>query len=224
MKYEHMKFCNIISELDSEEKARAWIWLAKFDGKEFICPKCTNATYYQHRKKVEVRECKNCHFAVRLRANTIFQNSKIPLLIWLRAICLITQGKRGIAALELQSDLGMKSYDTAWTILHKIREALRQRDEKYRLKNIIELDGAVFGKRHTSNPRSPSSVEGEMLSRLPVIRGQIVLGQQVGDHRRLGNVTEWGLFFRPVGTAQRSEVPAPIPGHVVVGMPLDRGG
>jgi hypothetical protein len=151
MKYPQMKFCKLLSELDSEEKARAWIWLAKFDGKEFICPKCTHATYYQHRKKVEVRECKNCHFAVRLRANTIFQNSKIPLLIWLRAICLVTQGKRGIAALELQSDLGMKSYDTAWTILHKIREALRQRDEKYRLKNIIELDGAVFGKRHTGN-------------------------------------------------------------------------
>lgn len=151
MKYAQMKFCKLLSELDSEEKARAWIWLAKFDGKEFICPKCANATYYQHRKKAEVRECKNCHFAVRLRANTIFQNSKIALLTWLRAICLVTQGKRGISALELQSDLAMKSYDTAWTLLHKIREALRQRDEKYRLKNIIELDGAAFGKRHTGN-------------------------------------------------------------------------
>ncbi len=40
MKYPQMKFCKLLSELDSEEKARAWIWLAKFDGKEFICPKC----------------------------------------------------------------------------------------------------------------------------------------------------------------------------------------
>ena len=45
----------------------------------------------------------------------------------------------------------MKSYDTAWTLLHKIREALRQRDETYILHNIIKLDGAVFGKRHTGN-------------------------------------------------------------------------
>jgi len=137
MKYPQMKFCKLLNELDSEEKARAWIWLAKFDGKEFICPKCESATYYQHRKKAEARECKSCHFVVRLRANTIFQSSKIPLLVWLRAICLVTQGKRGIAALELQSDLGMKSYDTAWTLLHKIREALRQRDETYTLHNII---------------------------------------------------------------------------------------
>lgn len=151
MKYPQMKFCKIMSELDSEEKARAWIWLAKFDGKEFICPRCSNETCWHHRKNPEVRECKKCHFEVRLRAGTIFQKSKTSLLIWLRAICLVTQGKRGISALELQADLGMKSYDTAWTLLHKIREALRQRDETYKLKSIIELDGAVFGKRHTGN-------------------------------------------------------------------------
>lgn len=151
MQYPHMKFCKLLSELDSEEKARAWIWLAKFDGKKFVCPKCSNETYWQHHKNPEVRECNRCHFEVRLRANTIFQHSKTSLLIWLRAICLVTQGKRGISALELQTDLSMKSYDTAWTLLHKIREALRQRDDTYKLHDVIELDGAVFGKRHTGN-------------------------------------------------------------------------
>lgn len=63
----------------------------------------------------------------------------------------MVHGKRGISTLELQSELGMKSYGTTWAILHKIREALRQRDEQYKLKDIIELDGAVFGKRHTGN-------------------------------------------------------------------------
>jgi ISXO2-like transposase domain len=151
MQYPHMKFCRLLSELDSEEKARAWIWLAKFDGKEFVCPQCNNEACWHHHKNPEVRECKKCHFEVRLRANTIFQHSKTSLLVWLRAICLVTQGKRGISALELQVDLGMKSYDTAWVLLHKIREALRQRDDTYKLHNIIELDGAVFGKRHTGN-------------------------------------------------------------------------
>lgn len=151
MKYQHMKFCKILGELDSEEKARAWIWLAKFDGKGFVCLKCAHENFYQHKKNPEVRECKQCHSEIRLRANTIFQNSKTPMLIWLRAICLVTQGKRGVSALELQADLGMKSYGTAWIILHKIREALRQRDEIYKLNDIIELDGAVFGKRQTDN-------------------------------------------------------------------------
>jgi hypothetical protein len=45
----------------------------------------------------------------------------------------------------------MKSYGTTWTILHKIRTALKERDDKYILKDVIELDGASFGKRHTGN-------------------------------------------------------------------------
>ncbi len=152
MPYNKMKCIEILHELDSEEKAQLWVWLAKFDGKEFMCPKCQGEHYYQHSKShSEVRECKNCHFRVRLRANTIFQNSKTPMLIWLKTICLMAQGKRGISALELQSELNMSSYGTAWRILHKIREAVRQRDDIYKLNSTIELDGAVFGKRHTGN-------------------------------------------------------------------------
>ena len=100
MRYQRMRFSKVLKELYTEEKARIWIWLTKFDGKEFICPKCQCENYYQHHKNLEVRECKKCHFEVRLRANTIFQKSKIPLLVWLKAICFITQGKGGISALE----------------------------------------------------------------------------------------------------------------------------
>lgn len=151
MRYRRLKFTKILKELDSEEKARMWIWLAKFDGKKFTCPKCKSNNYYQHKKNPEIRKCKSCCSQIRLRTNTIFQNSKTPLLIWLKAICFITQGKRGISTLELQSELEMKSYGTTWVLLHKIREAMRQRDEEYKLNNIIELDGAVFGRRQTGN-------------------------------------------------------------------------
>ncbi|MBX9786313.1 MAG: hypothetical protein K2Y08_03135 [Alphaproteobacteria bacterium] len=46
MKYQRMKFSQLLKELDSEEKARAWIWLAKFDGKEFCCPRCAHEKFY----------------------------------------------------------------------------------------------------------------------------------------------------------------------------------
>jgi transposase-like protein len=151
LKYERMKFSRILRELDREDKARLWIWLAKFEGKEFECPKCRHGSYWQHRHNPEIRDCKACRHRVRLRADTIFQNSKTPLVVWLRAICFVMQGRRGVSAAELQEELEMKSYGTTWTILHKIREALRQRDEEYKLKDIIELDGATFGKRVTGN-------------------------------------------------------------------------
>jgi len=50
MKYQQMKFCKILGELDCEEKARAWIWLAKFDGKGFVCPKCAHEIFISIRK------------------------------------------------------------------------------------------------------------------------------------------------------------------------------
>ena len=79
LKYQRMKFSKILKELDSEEKARAWVWLAKLDGKEFICPKCLGENYYQQKIKPEIRKCKTCGLRVRARANTIFQNSKTYL-------------------------------------------------------------------------------------------------------------------------------------------------
>ena len=151
MKYQRMKFHKILRELDSEEKARLWVWLAKFDGKQFVCSRCQREEFYQHKRSPEVRECKKCHFEVWLRANTIFQNSKTPMLIWLRALCFMMQGRRGVSALELQEELEMKSYGTTWRMLQKIREALRQRDDDYKLKNVVELDGATFGRRQTGN-------------------------------------------------------------------------
>ena len=58
------------------------------------------------------------------------------MLLWLRAICFVTQGKRGISAFELQSELEMKLYGMVGTMLLKIREAFGQRDEPYKLQNI----------------------------------------------------------------------------------------
>lgn len=151
MSYQRMKAVKISEEIDTEEKARQWVWKSRFGGKDFICPQCEGESFWQHQSRPEVRECDYCRKQIRLRAGTIFEKSKTPILTWLRAIGLVMQGKRGISALELQRQLGMPSYDTIWKMLHKIRESLRQRDENYHLKGIVELDGAVFGKRDKEN-------------------------------------------------------------------------
>jgi transposase-like protein len=151
MNYQRMKGIDILKEINTEEKARQWLWKSRFDGKDFICPQCEGESFWQHQSRSEVRECDYCRKPIRLRAGTIFRDSKTPILTWLRAICLVMQGKRGMSALELQKQLGLRSYRTAWTMLHKIRESLRQRDENYKLKEVIELDGAVFGRKSKEN-------------------------------------------------------------------------
>ena len=52
-------------------------------------------------------------------AGTIFQDSKLPLTIWFRAMWDVTTQKNGISALGLQRVLGLGSYKTAWMLLHK---------------------------------------------------------------------------------------------------------
>ena len=151
MQYDKFTIVEFFSQINSEEKARNLIWRHKFNDNEFICSNCGNIKYYQYQTRPEIRKCTSCKQIIRLRVNTIFEHSKLPLLTWLRAIFLMMSGKRGVSALEIFKQLDIKSYRTAWNMLHKIRHALSERDERYKLKGIIELDSTCFGKEATGN-------------------------------------------------------------------------
>jgi len=146
-RYKAMKTREVFSQVQTEEDARKWLWQARFGRDGFRCPNCHGITYYSHRSRPEIRTCKGCLKQVRVRAGTILEHSKTPLLIWLWILFLMMQGKRGISALEIQRTLGMSSYGTAWRIVQKIREALKERDDRYQLKDLVELDGTMFGRR-----------------------------------------------------------------------------
>lgn len=149
-RYKTMKAQAFFTQMQTEEQARDWVWKSRFGRDGFRCPHCKEKRYYAHRSRAEVRTCKGCLRQIRVRAGTIFENSKIPLLIWLRAIFFVMQGKRGMSALELKRLLDMRSYATAWLMLQKLREALKERDDRYKLEELVELDGATFGKREKS--------------------------------------------------------------------------
>ncbi len=150
MTYRRMKSIEIFKGINTEEKAREWVWKCRFGGKNFVCPYCENESYWQHKRRPEIRQCDVCFKQIRVRAGTIFEHSKLPLLIWIRAIGFVMQGKRGVSAEELRRHLG-RGYETVWGMLQKLREALAQREKCYQLKGLIELDGAQFGKRKTYN-------------------------------------------------------------------------
>ena len=140
-----MRAVDFFKEMDSEAKAREWVWKSKFGGKDFKCSKCSSTKYWQYKKQVEIRECKGCNAHVRLRAGTLFEHSKTSMLTWVHAIYFVMQSKRGISAMELKRQLNHCSYGTVWTILQKIRRALWQRNAEYELSGLIELDGTTLG-------------------------------------------------------------------------------
>jgi hypothetical protein len=153
MKYIEFPLDKFFKTVTTEKKARDLVWQTRFMNGEIKCSKCQGILFFDLKSRPEVRECKGCGHQIRLRAGTIFQDSRVPMLIWVRAIYLMMQGKRGVSALELQRQLGIKRYEVAWGILYKVRSALCQRDDKYQIQGIIEFDGTGFGKRSTRNQR-----------------------------------------------------------------------
>ena len=69
-------------------------------------------------------ECAECHRQSSVTAGTIFQDNRLPLTLWFRAVWWVTSQKNGVSAMGLQRVLGFKSYKTAWTMLHKLRHAM----------------------------------------------------------------------------------------------------
>jgi transposase-like protein len=79
-----------------------------------------------------------------MTAGTIFQDTRKPLGMWFRAIWFVTNQKTGASALGLQRLLGLGSYFTAWTWLHKLRRAML-RLGRDRLSGRIEVDETYIG-------------------------------------------------------------------------------
>ncbi len=68
------------------------------------------------------------------------ENSNLPILTWYLCMSFMSLSKKGLSALEMQRQLGRKRYNTVWNLMHKIRNALGLRDDKYNLSGFIEFD------------------------------------------------------------------------------------
>lgn len=90
--------------------------------------------------------CQGCRRNTSVTAGTIFQDSHLPLRLWFRAIWLLTNQKTGMSALGLQRALGLGSYRTAWTCLHKLRRAM-VRPGREALSGEVEVDETLVGGR-----------------------------------------------------------------------------
>ena len=89
-------------------------------------------------------QCVACRAQVSLTAGTVFHNTKTPLTVWFWAAYLAVTDKRGISALLLQRQLGLRRYETAWMLLHKLRRAMVNVTRE-RLHGEVEMDDTWVG-------------------------------------------------------------------------------
>jgi len=77
-------------------------------------------------------------------AGTVLHRTHVPLRLWFAAAYLITTHTPGFSAVQLQRQLGLSRYETAWAMLHKLRRAML-RPERDRLSGVVEVDEAYVG-------------------------------------------------------------------------------
>jgi transposase-like protein len=108
----------------------------------FRCPRCEGDKGW---RLADGRwSCAGCSRRISVTAGTIFDRSRIPLQDWFTAAWYMTNQKHGLSALGLQQLLGLGSYQTAWTMLHKLRTAM-VRPGRERLHGPVEVDETYVG-------------------------------------------------------------------------------
>jgi transposase-like protein/ribosomal protein L37AE/L43A len=143
-----MTFDEFVKRFSTEEQCRDYLFqLRRPDG--FECPHCGGKEYGIIGDKLYW--CTKCKYKVSVTSGTIFQDTRSPLKTWFTAIWWITAQKYGASAEGLQQILGLSSYETAWTWLHKIRKAM-VRSDRSKLTGTAEADETyIGGEEHSSS-------------------------------------------------------------------------
>lgn len=143
-KYQSMNLLSFQQYFSTEEACQNHLFDLKWpDG--YSCEKCGHNHYFTTKtRRLKLYECKRCRYQTTVTAHTVMAQSRTRLVKWFLAIYLIAHDKRGISAARLADEIAV-TYKTAWLMLHKIRKAMKQRDDDYTLAGIVELDDAFFG-------------------------------------------------------------------------------
>jgi transposase-like protein len=145
-----------------EEACRQYLAASRWpDG--FRCPRCGFGDALDLPGRLLSR-CRKCARDTSVTAGTVLHRTRIPLTQWFWAAYLVTTHTPGLSALQLQRQLGISRYETAWMMLHKLRRAMVRPDREL-LHEKVEVDetyvgGAEAGLRGGRELRDKSLVVG----------------------------------------------------------------
>jgi hypothetical protein len=101
--------------------------------------------------------CTACGHQASVSAGTIFDKTRTPLTVWFAAAWYVTSQKHGVSALGLQRVLGLGSYQTAWTLMHRFRRAM-VRPDRERLGGTVQVDETYVALGDRAFPFVPKSL------------------------------------------------------------------
>jgi hypothetical protein len=131
----------------------------------FVCPDCGKSKAWQLQTKPWTWECAGCGKQTSVTAGTIVHHSKLPLTTWFWAAYLMATHSNGISALQLQRQLGLGSYRSAWLLCGKLRRSMIA-PGRSALAGLVEIDETEIPCRSKNDPLTGGggrSHQGKML-------------------------------------------------------------
>jgi transposase-like protein len=141
--YKEMSWLLFNKEFQDEKDCCEWLFRSRWPN-GFECPKCGGERYWQVSTR-DLYKCCSCRHQISLTAGTVFHKTRIPLMKWFMLIFRMATSKTGVSINEMKRELEIKDYKTVWTMAHKVRKAMADRDSRYKLAGLVEIDESFFG-------------------------------------------------------------------------------
>ena len=149
-----MTVIEFFKKFDSDDACLEYLFNIRF-GQGHVCPKCGRASKWHRLTSEMAFSCQWCGHHIHPMVGTIFEKSRTPLQMWFYAIFLYTTTRNGVAAKELQRQLGV-TYKCAWRMAHAIRKQMCAVDGEAPLGGLgktVQVDetyvgGVAKGKGH----------------------------------------------------------------------------
>ena len=133
------------------------------------CVHCGSVNVYRlggQSQRPGLIECRDCKGNFTVTVGTVMEDSHLPLSTWAKGFHVMASSKKGMSALQLQRNLGLGSYRTAWFMAHRIREAMRCDPMPGMLKGKVEGDETYVGGK--PRPGTGPHKKGRGTSKAPV--------------------------------------------------------
>jgi transposase-like protein len=137
------------AEYPNDAACLAKLMEINYGGTEIVCPNCKQRASFHPMSKRRAYACQDCGHHVYPAAGTIFHKSRTNLTKWFFAMYLMTSTRHGVAAKEIQRQLGV-TYKCAWRMCHELRKLMASADDKWGggpMSGHVEIDETFVGGR-----------------------------------------------------------------------------